>query len=196
MAEDAVAQFPDRLIPYAYALPNYERPVIGELEQAVTERGFRGIKIHAGECTLAEYVVDPVLALAGRCGVPCLIDLGGNLGVAESLAGRFPQTKIIIAHLGRYQCTDEALTERFIDLAANHANIYLDVSGVVLLPKIRNAVLQVGSKRVIWGSDGPAQAPDTATYLKLELAKIRSLELEPQVEQDLLGGSLRALLGI
>src|SRR4051812_32876642 len=26
MAEEAVSQYPDRLIPFAYALPNYERP--------------------------------------------------------------------------------------------------------------------------------------------------------------------------
>src|SRR5262245_55609958 len=28
MAERAAAEYPDRLIPYAYALPNYERPVV------------------------------------------------------------------------------------------------------------------------------------------------------------------------
>lgn len=196
MAEDAVAQFPDRLIPYAYALPSYERPVIQELEEALTQRGFRGIKIHAGECTLADYVVDPVLTLAGRCGVSCLIDLAGNQGIAESLAGRFPQTKIIIAHLGRYRCADEDLIDGFIALAARRANLYLDVSGVVLLHKIRDAIERVGSKRVTWGSDGPVQAPDTATYLKLELDKIRGLKLEPQVEHDLLGGSLKALLAL
>lgn len=70
LAEQAVAQFPDRLIPYVYALPSYERPVVTELEEAISERGFRGIKIHLGECTLADYVIDPVMELAGRLARP------------------------------------------------------------------------------------------------------------------------------
>ena len=70
MAEAAVKQYPDRLIPYVYALPNYERPVIQEIEAALAGRLFRGIKIHIGECTLADYVIDPVLKTAGRYGAP------------------------------------------------------------------------------------------------------------------------------
>src|SRR5437773_1735833 len=41
MAELAVTRYPDRLIPYAYALPHYERPVIKELEAALANRLFR-----------------------------------------------------------------------------------------------------------------------------------------------------------
>jgi len=196
MATQAVARFPDRLIPYAYALPSYERPVCDELEEALSTRGFRGVKIHAGECTLAEYVIDPVLGLAGRYGAPCLIDLAGNHAVAESMATRFPLTKLIIAHLGRYLCDDEALIDRLLALAERHDNIYFDVSGVVLLHKIREAVERIGSRRVIWGSDGPAKAPDLTSYAKRELDKIRRLGLSQEAEQDVLGRSLQALLGM
>ena len=196
MAAQAAAQFPDRLIPYAYALPSYERPVCDELEEALSARGFRGIKIHAGECTLAEYVIDPVLGLAGRYGAPCLIDLAGNHAVAESMAQRFPHTKLIIAHLGRYLCNDEALIGRFLALAKQHDNIYFDVSGVVLLHNIREAVERIGSGRVIWGSDGPAKAPDLVSYAKSELDKIRRLGLSKEAEQDVLGRSLQRLVGM
>jgi hypothetical protein len=82
----AVGQYPDRLIRHASALPSYERPVIKELEAALAGRLFRGIKIDRGECTLAEYVIDPVLKLAGRFGVPCLIDATGNVAAARRLA--------------------------------------------------------------------------------------------------------------
>jgi predicted TIM-barrel fold metal-dependent hydrolase len=196
MAEEAVAQFPDRLTPYVYALPSYERPVCRELEEALSERGFRGIKIHAGECILAEYVIDPVLELAGRYRVPCLIDLLGDLDAAESMVRRFPQTSIIIAHLGRYLCSDEELIDRFIDLAAGSANVYLDVSGVVATSKIRDAVERVGSSRVVWGTDGPHEAPDTVSFAKGELDKVRALGLTREAEQDVLGAGLARLLGM
>ncbi|MCJ7749628.1 MAG: amidohydrolase [Armatimonadetes bacterium] len=196
MAEDAVAQFPDRLIPYVYALPSYERPVYRELEEALSDRGFRGIKIHAGECSLAAYVIDPVLELAGRYGVPCLIDLLGSLGVAQSLADRFPETKIILAHLGHYQCQDAGLIDRFIRIAEGSSNVFLDVSGVVLLDMIKDAVVRVGSSRVIWGTDGPHKDPDTVTFASKELEKIQILGLTRKAEQDLLGGTVGKLLGL
>src|SRR5262249_39619544 len=99
MAERAVAQFPDRLIAYAYALPSYERPVIKELEAALAGGLFRGIKIHASECRLEEYIIDPVLKLAGRFGVPCLIDATGNQLAARRLAEKFPENHLIFAHM-------------------------------------------------------------------------------------------------
>jgi predicted TIM-barrel fold metal-dependent hydrolase len=196
MAEQAVAQFPDRLVPYVYALPNYERPVVVELEEAVSERGFKGIKIHAGECSLAPYIIDPVMELAGRHGVPCLIDLKGWHGVAASLAERFPGTMLIIAHLGLYLCTDNALLDRFIALAEKHPNVSLDVSGVVMVAKIREAAARIGAGRVIWGTDGPHKAPDTAGFARLELDKVRLLHLDPKDEEMVLGGSIAALLGV
>jgi len=196
LAEQAVAQFPDRLIPYVYALPSYERPVVTELEEAISERGFRGIKIHLGECTLADYVIDPVMELAGRLGAPCLLDLKGQAWVAESLASRFPQTSLLIAHMGQYLCTDPQVIDRFIEIAERHSNVWLDVSGVVTLWKIKDAAVRLGSKRLVWGTDGPLRTPDIASFVQIEMDKVRMLKLGKEAEQDILGGSLASLLGL
>lgn len=194
MAQAAVNQFPDRLIPYVYALPNYERPVLKEIDKAVSELGFPGIKIHVGECTLAEYVVDPVIKLAGKRSVPCLIDFGGRLNELERMAKKFPQTKLIVAHLGRYLCQDEALIDRCIALAEVYANVFLDVSGVVILNKIKEAIQQVGSSRVIWGTDGPHKKPDTIGFAQDELDKILNLNLSPADEAAIMGETITSLL--
>lgn len=196
MALEAVRKYPGRLIPFVYALPNYERPVIAELEEAITKLGFKGIKLHAGECTLAEYVTDPVIALAERLGVPCLIDCMGRFWDIERMARCFPGAKLIVAHLGRYLCEDEALIDRFIELALRYENIFLDVSGVALTHKIREAVSKVGSDRVIFGTDGPHEAPDTVGFAKKELDKIKALNLDPEDEEAVLGGTIARLLKI
>lgn len=193
-AEKAVRAFPDRLIPYAYALPSYERPVLAELEEALARRGFRGIKIHAGECALREYIVDPVLGLAGRYRVPCLIDFGGNLGAAERLVRAFPETCVIIAHMGQYLCTNGRLIDQFIELAAACPNAVLDLSGVVLLWKIEEAARRLGPERLLFGTDGPDKAPDTASHARIEVDKIRMLSLSPGDKEKILGGNLRRLL--
>lgn len=196
MAEAAVKKYPDRLIPYVYALPNYERPVLKEIEAVLAGRLFRGIKIHIGECTLAEYVIDPVLKVAGKYGVPCLIDCGGNLPAAKRMAQAFPQTKLIIAHLGRYLATDKQLIDQFIALAEGSANVLLDVSGVVVVDKIAEAVQRIGSSRLLWGSDGPHPKPDTATFARIELDKVLRLNISEADKDNLLGGTIASLLNL
>jgi hypothetical protein len=194
MAENAVSSFPGRLVPYVYALPSYQRAVCEELEEAIASRGFRGIKIHLGECTVADYVIDPVMELAGRYGVPCLIDYLGRFGAAESLATRFPGTKQIVCHMGQCLGTNARLLDQFTGLAERCSNVYLDTSGVVLLYKIKAAVARIGSERVVWGIDGPHPAPDLASYAKLSLDSIRMLDLGEVAERDVLGGSIARLL--
>jgi len=194
MAKEAVDAFPDRLIPYAYALPSYEAIVTDQLDRAISELDFKGIKIHAGECTLAEYVIDPVIDLAGKLGVPCLIDCLGRCEPIERMSKKFPQTKIIVAHFGRYLCREESVVDRFIMLAEEHDNILLDASGVVLVDKIKEAVDRIGSDRVIFGIDGPHESPDTVTYARTEIDKILKLNLDLRDESAILGGNITALL--
>jgi predicted TIM-barrel fold metal-dependent hydrolase len=194
MAELAVKSYPDRLIPYAYALPSYERPVIKELEAALAGKLFRGIKIHAGECTLPDYIIDPVLKLAGRVNVPCLIDVAGNHAAARRMAEAFPDNTLIYAHLGRYQARDAKLIDSFIQLAEDHKKVYLDLSGVELVAKIDDAVKRVGAAKLIWGTDGPYENPDLVTFARNELDKVRKLRVSQEEKDDILGGNIARLL--
>jgi predicted TIM-barrel fold metal-dependent hydrolase len=196
MAESAVKKYPDRLIPYVYALPHYERAVIREIEDVLSGKLFRGIKIHAGECTLADYVVDPVLKVAGKYNVPCLIDCGGNYAAARRMAEGFRETKLIIAHMGRYLSTDKKLVDQFIGLAEDFGNVFLDVSGVVLVEMIEQAVRRVGSTRLIWGTDGPHDKPDTVAFARMELDKIAQLSVSREDKDNIRGQTILGLLGI
>lgn len=195
-ARTAHEMYPERLIPYAYALPNVERSIIGCIEEAVTVLGFKGIKIHAGECTLAEYVTDPILKLAGDHGVPCLIDFIGRHADLERMARAFPDTPIIVAHMGRYLCTDRGLIDRFIGIAEAYGNVYMDISGVVVIWKIREAVERLGPERIIWGTDGPYPTPDLATYIRTDLAKVRASGVSGPGLASILGGNIARLLAL
>lgn len=203
-AEVAIKKFPDRLIPYVYALPNYERSALKEIEDVLDKGLFRGIKIHKGECTLAEYVIDPVLKVAGKYKVPCLIDLGGDLETATRMARSFPGTTFIIAHMGRYLSKDEKLLDSFIILAENFPNVFLDLSGVIVPEKVVDSVKRIGSLRLFWGIDGPhpvpnlvtnAQTvPDLVTNARTELNRITQLNLNEEDENNILGQSIIRLL--
>lgn len=194
MALNAAKAFPDRLIPYVYALPSYERPALSEIESALSELGFRGIKIHAGECKLAEYVVDPVLALAGERDVPCLIDFCGDIRSASRIAGKFGKTKLIVAHMGQYFSASGDQIDGFIELAEAHENVLLDVSGVALLWKVEDAAGRIGSDRLLFGTDGPHPAPDTASFARIEIDRIRMLDLGPEQQEDIFWRTIAGLL--
>lgn len=194
--EEAARKYPDRLIPYAYAVPSYERPVLGELDAALSAGAFRGVKVHAGDARLAGYIIDPVLELAAKHDVPCLVDYRGDDADAERMAKEFPKLKIIAAHLGKYLCTEEEVIDRFIALAERYDNVFLDVSGVVLPHKIRDAAKRVGSGRVMWGTDGPRKTPDTPDFARMELAKVRALRLDESEKEDILGRTAAGLLNL
>ena len=143
MTLKAIRKFPDRLIGFAYAIPDFRYSVSEEIEHAVTDLGFRGIKIHGGQTPLRPqlgFIIDPVLELAGKLDVPCLIDFIGRFEDAQRIAERFPTVKVQVAHLGQYRCNSESVIDRFIGLAEKHENLVLDISGVTLTWKIWDAI--------------------------------------------------------
>lgn len=194
MARSAVEKYPKRLIPFLYALPSYERPVLKEIEDAISQRGFCGIKMHAGECTLVEYIVDPLMRMASSFAIPCLIDFAGNASAARRLAKSFPEVPMWLAHMGRYMSTDAQMVDQFISIAADHENVSLDLSGVALFNKVEEAISRVGAKRLVWGTDGPFKNPDVVTYARTELDKILTLKISDADKELILGGNVvRAL---
>lgn len=196
MASAAVAKYPERLIPYAYSLPSYERPVLEILREAIVNRGFKGIKVHAGECRLTDYIADPVFRLAGELGVPCLVDFGGDLQTARRLATAFPATKLIIAHFGRYLCVDPVLMRNCLQIAEECPNVWVDASGVVMPWIIREGVARIGAARIMFGSDGPHTVPDFVSFARDPLTQIQALKLRPEDEALVLGEAAARLLGL
>jgi len=96
--------------------------------------------------------------------------------------------------MGRFLTTDQGLIDQFIALAEKCGNVLLDLSGVVVVEKIPEAVQRIGSRRLVWGSDGPDRKPDTATYARRELDKIRRLSLTEEDKNNLLGQTILKVL--
>lgn len=194
MAHQAHQAFPDRLIPYAYALPHISESAIKHVERAITELNFPGIKIHGGEVRLADYIIDPIFDLAAKHNVPCLVDFVGKADDCQRIAQAFPETTIIVAHFGQYLSTNRDLIDHFITLAEQHNNLILDTSGVVLSWKIPQAIQKIGSDRITFGIDGPHPYPTQTDFAKDEIGKIEALSMPDQDKQNLFSNTISRLL--
>jgi predicted TIM-barrel fold metal-dependent hydrolase len=188
---EAVSRFPDRLIAFARLNPSYRREAEQALHRAVSELGFRGVKLHP-TTTLAHPADEPTVALlqqAAELGVPALFHCGDDpYTTPQAIAAgarQAPDTAVVLGHMGGYFHVDDAIA-----MAERHPNLYLETSAMPYPSKIAVAVERVGAERVVFGSDGPGCNP------RLEVEKVRMLGLGRDVEELVLGGNAARLLGL
>jgi predicted TIM-barrel fold metal-dependent hydrolase len=187
----AVARFPDRLVGVARLNPSYRREAAAALRRAVTELGFRALKLHPTS-TLAHPAAEPtveLLRLAGELGVPVLFHCGDDPYTTPQAiaagAAQAPETTVVLGHMGGYFHVDEAIA-----MAERHGNLVLETSAMPYPGKIAEAVARVGAGRVVFGSDGPGCNPT------LEVEKVRVAGLDAEAERLVLGVNGARLLGI
>lgn len=188
---DAVRKYPDRLIGFARANPNFGRQAVDELDRALREDGMRGIKLHPDLESFymaSDHLVDPIFALAAERRVPLLIYSGYPLR-AQPLrflryAERFPAVPIILAHMG-FRMVADAIT-----VAERAPNIYLETSCQSSVGILR-AVQRLGPRRVLFGSDFPYEVP------RVELARIGEYPgFDAGARERIFGGNAAELLGL
>jgi predicted TIM-barrel fold metal-dependent hydrolase len=179
-----VAQYPDELIGFAFVHPRRDAGRIFEMvTEAVTQWGFRGIKVHGSDDLPNREVCD----VARVYRLPVLVDVIGKAQVIEMFASQYPDVSFIIPHLGSF-ADDWQAHQRVIDQLVRFPNVYTDTSGVRRFDYLVEAIERAGAKKVLFGSDGPWLHP------ALELHKIRLLTLPRAQETLVLGGNIARLL--
>jgi predicted TIM-barrel fold metal-dependent hydrolase len=180
-AHDAVAElcqrYPQRFRGIVNLSPLWdEADYRREATHYVHDLGFVALKLNP-----MQHLTSPLMANANKvfdtaadAGVPVIVHTG--LGVPWSLpslcipqARRHPDLPIILAHAGYAVYTAEAYVA-----ASECANVYLEPSWCTV-DNLRWLVRQIGTARILFGSDLPANVP-------VELVKYRSLGLS---EDDL-----------
>jgi predicted TIM-barrel fold metal-dependent hydrolase len=186
----ACAEYPQRLHGFARLHPGYGDEAIKLLRTAVRELGFTGLKLHPVS-TLSHPSGPDTVALvreAADLGIPVLFHCGDEPMTTPyqiaPLAAACPQAQIILGHMGGYYHVDDAIAA-----AEKYPNLYLETSAMPFPDKIHEAVRRIGAGRVIFGSDGPVCPP------VLEVEKVRLANLTDPEAAQVLGGTIRQLLG-
>jgi predicted TIM-barrel fold metal-dependent hydrolase len=161
--------------------------------------GLKGIKFHPEyQCfDVDDPSMFPIYGSAIELGMILLFHAGNDIAFEppchcppEKLAkviNRFPDAKIVAAHMGGYDLWDDVL-----DCLAG-SPVYLDTS--MTLGFIDNSLLfkiieRHGADRILFGTDSPW------TDQGQQLAAIRSLGLDADTVAMILGGNAEKLLGI
>jgi predicted TIM-barrel fold metal-dependent hydrolase len=156
----------DRLVPFAGVDPNAGGDAVRELRRALTEMGFRGLKVHSSANSVYpndSSRMNPIYEVCQDRGVPILFHTGTTgLGDCEigyskpefldQVCQRFPDLRVVMAHFG-WPWENVAIA-----VALRNPNAYIDVSGwkpryipTSLLPYM-NGILQ---DRFLFGTDYP-----------------------------------------
>ncbi|MCW4052107.1 MAG: amidohydrolase family protein [Candidatus Bathyarchaeota archaeon] len=196
-------EYPKRFIGFAGFDPNNGAQAVQEIEYAVEDLGFSGIKTVAStlELDINDKAFYPCYAKAEELGIPILIHTGSVIikGVRvkhvhplmiDDVAFDFPDLRIICAHLGGWQYMDT------INMLLHHSNVFADISFWPLNPFYVDIVPwslleKTVSDKILLGSDYPAgQTPKEA----VEAAK--KLPASESFREKILGKNASKMLGL
>jgi predicted TIM-barrel fold metal-dependent hydrolase len=191
--EGWVARYPQMLDGYCFVSCTYPQEAERELEECVTRRGFRGLKLYA-PCRYDDPRVLPVVARAAGYGIPTLLHVVQRREREASgqyasdgrevafLAERLPDAKLILAHIGGGG--DWAFS---IKAVRPHANVYVDLSGsVVDAGMVETAYAAVGADRLLFGTD---------SSMCEGVAKLAGAAIPAEAKRDVWGVNCLRMLG-
>lgn len=159
MMLDAIARFPGRLYGACAVNGNYPGLSLRELERSFAHKGVVIVKIHPSgtKCKLNDRRLEAVLEFASKRKLFVLVhtwlddDPYGNQDLFAEVARDNPDIKWIMGHSGGPYGSAHA-----VELAQKVENIYLDIT-LSMCParQIEFFVREVGSKRILFGTDNP-----------------------------------------
>ncbi|MCA9190816.1 MAG: amidohydrolase family protein [Planctomycetales bacterium] len=181
----------DRLLGFVYLNPQFELESLDELERCVADGPMVGVKLWVAVRAIApslDRIVDRATELGAIVFQHSWLKINGNLpgestpmDVAD-LARRHPESNIICGHAG-------GDWEQGICAIKDSENVFIDLGGGDPTAGFTEmAVRELGSDRVIYGSDVPGRSFGT------QLAKVLGAEIPEFDKKRILAGNLRSLL--
>ena len=178
---------------FCYVNPIYIKESLLEMERCVSSYGMVGVKLWLG-CRCNDERIFPIVEKAIELNVPILqhayLRLTDNLP-GESypidvafLASRYPQTKIIMAHIGHDW-------QKGIAEIKDYSNVWVDTSG--LDPEsglLEHTVDSLGVDRVLYGSDAPGRD------VLCQIGKVVSSDISEADMMKVLNDNAVKLLGL
>lgn len=187
----AVDRWPDRFLPLVYLNPLEGREEsLRKVERYVDQLGFRGVKLNPLRHAYVadDLCLDPVMEAARLRGLPVFIHSGHppySLPWSIALlAERFPAVRTVMIHMGHGH---GVYIDAAIKMAKRYPNLYLEMSGMPMGVKIRQAYEEVGADRILFGTDFPFHHPS------VEIQKVLTCGLDEEAQESVFYRNARNL---
>lgn len=190
-SEQLLAWHPDFFIPFCYLNPTLgEKSLRSELDRCIAA-GFQGIKLEIAN-NARDPVMEPLMRAAAEHDIPVLQHTWDTLGKAMRkthsdpsdtclLARRFPDTKVIMAHLYGFGV-------RGVLEAIGLPNLYIDTSSCLpFAGLIEYAVEKLGPDRILYGSDIPLRE------LGQCIGRVTGSDISPSAKEKILYSNAHTL---
>jgi len=187
-----VRRRPDMFVGFCFLNPNHEKSfVLKEISRCVEKGNLKGVKLEV-ETNARSTRLDPIMEACARLDIPVLhhtwyktvgkvFDESNPADIAN-LAGRHPDTKIIMAHL-------TACGMRGVLDIHPYPNVYVDTSGSQPFSGIvEYAVEKLGAERILYGSD------ITGRDFSCQLGRIYAAKISRHARDLILGLNAQKLL--
>lgn len=187
---DAFQSHPDKIVPFVWvnpALDNVEK----KLDKYINKEGFAGIKMQPlfDSFVADDPVVYPVMDFAKQYDVPVFIHCGHppySLPWSIALlAEKYPDVRVTMIHMGHGH---GVYIDASIKMAKRYSNLYLEMSGMPMGSKIKEAYETVGSDRIMFGIDSPFHHPT------VEIQKVLTCGLDENAQKDIFYNNAKKLL--
>lgn len=154
-----VRAHPDKLIGVFMVNPWLGKPMLDEAEQAITEWGFGGLKLHpcVNGYPADHEITNPVLELARKHNIPVMFHTSFGHGTGPKRIGqvaqRFSDIRIVLYHAANDWCGNPR-TDDAIDMANKHGNIWIDLADAGAA-SVQAVINRAPANRIVFGSDNP-----------------------------------------
>ena len=159
--KECVERYPDKLIGFGVLQPKAGDEALRELEKCLNEYGFKGIKIipYFQGYKANDDVMFPIMKKVIKYDIPIMIHVDQLFYPPDrdmpyfvyDLASKFPEAKIICAHLGGLLC----FYNLFPRTREVIKNLYFDTSVPATMKMVEFAAQVVDEDKLIFGTDFP-----------------------------------------
>ncbi len=187
---DAYKKYTDRVLPLVYLSPFDGEKAVEQLKRYI-DYGFLGIKLNPLKHAYVadSEILDPIMNEAEKKDIPVFIHSGhppySLPWSIAMLAERFPNVKVVMIHMGHGH---GVYIDAALKMAKKYDNIYLEMSGMPMPSKIKEAYETVGSKKIMFGTDMPFHHPS------VEIQKVLTCGLDEKKLEDIFYNNAAALM--
>ncbi|MDF2670840.1 MAG: hypothetical protein K0R67_3146 [Paenibacillus sp.] len=192
IAERSMQRYPDMVEGYVRIDPNYTADVEAEAHYWHVKKRFKGMKpyFYSSHINYTDAVYDPWWKLGNELQLFALVDPGlvpeqAYLDQIDELARRYPNVNLFMDHAGR----SFEIAEQYASIAKKYDNVTLQLTYTsVPMGVIEYLVQEVGSHRILFGTDSPMRDP------RPQVGWLAYADLSLQDKRLIFGGNYERIL--